>query len=85
MITSIIAIIIWSASLVPGWNLVGGTGQTPAQYAADNPCVAAIYTWDSPSQSWRHWFADVPDYVNEVNGIKRLRPEDGMWVKCNAR
>lgn len=69
----------------PGWNLIAGTGQTPAVYAGNWPCVKAIYGWNAFDQSWRWWYRDVPTYVNTFRAIPVLNPAEGYWVYCEEK
>lgn len=62
--------------LVAGFNLVGGPLRGDVAPDAFLGCLPAnswtgLYIFDSPTQSWRHYLADVPAYVNagENNGV----------------
>lgn len=78
MLTFIFAILYF------GWNLVSGPPQveSPAQYHAANPCAVAIYSWIGQTQSWAHWFADVPSYVNSPPVIGAMGADASYWIYC---
>lgn len=82
------------STLVPGWNLITGTGELTEDYAARNECFLAIYTWDNEAQSWLSFFAaraisQNPEDItyllmNNQGGLWGIPMEDtrGYWVLC---
>jgi hypothetical protein len=69
-----------AGGLAPGWNLVPGTGQAPADYAAGEACTVGIYGWDGAAQRWERWGRDVPAWVNTLT---RLEVGRAYWVECD--
>lgn len=62
--------------LYAGFNLTGGPFNGDVQPDAFLGCLpagtwAGLYMWDSQSQTWQHYLANVPAYVNagQAGGI----------------
>lgn len=62
------------------WEMVAGTGETPAAFYAEHPCVTSIYHWNANADAYVHWFPNVPDYVNSVNSIDNLDTSLGYFI-----
>lgn len=66
--------------IFPGWNLVAGQGETPAQFVAANPKVTMVYGWDRERGVWRRWLAAGPDWLNAYWGLGTLEAGRAYWV-----
>jgi hypothetical protein len=72
--------------LVAGFNIIGGPqdAMAPAPFLSCLPAGSwdALYIWDAPNQTWRHFFnpADVPGYVNDtqLGGITSIPGNAGV-------
>lgn len=71
--------------LFAGWNLIGGTGQTPEDfaYSDEGACVQSIYGYQDGR--WTHWYRWIPGettFINDIGGIHVLDPDRAYWVYC---
>ncbi len=68
-----------SLALSPGANFVAWPGSNQAVEVAlgDDPSVAVVYEWDAASRTWRRYFPDLPDYLNN---LETLRQGNVYWV-----
>lgn len=70
--------------IVPGWNLIGGDGSFVDNYAADHPCVNALYEWDAVNEEWRSYFPNVDPFLNSFGSFRELKVGRGYWVHCKS-
>ena len=68
-----------SLALSPGANFVAWPGSNQAVEVAlgGDPSVAVVYEWDAASRTWRRYFPDLPDYLNN---LETLRQGNVYWV-----
>lgn len=68
-----------SLALSPGANFVAWPGSNqPVEVAlGDDPSVAVVYEWDAASRTWKRYFPDLPDYLNN---LEMLRQGNVYWV-----
>jgi hypothetical protein len=79
------------ANLTAGVNpAVGGPlggNVPPAAFVGCLPAGSwsAIYLWDGPNQRWRHYFNNVPAYVNsaEAGGLTTIPRLSGLVLIMN--
>jgi hypothetical protein len=71
-----------SQSVEMRWEMLAGTGETPAEFASNHPNLYAIYHWNpelGTNGAYEAWFPNVPDYVNSIRPIHTLEPTLGYW------
>lgn len=77
-------------NLVRGHNLVGGPlyeDVRPGDFLGCLPATSwrALYLWDAPTQTWKHFFntnLGIPSYVNrtDLGGIDRIPRASGLYL-----
>jgi hypothetical protein len=68
--------------LVEGWNVVGSTNQTTAEFVEEKNAISdcevmAIWRFN-PDQTWSAWFSNAP----EMDEVKQLSRPFGYMVYC---
>lgn len=67
-------------SIVFGFSLIAGTGQTPDDYRASQPqCPNVWIAGREPSGVVTYWFSALPAHWNSHDV---LDPERGYWIYC---
>ena len=77
--------------LYTGYNIVGGPFGGDVQPSAYLACLpanswSAFYQFDGETQTWKHYYANVPAYVNaaESGGITMLKRFQGGPLIMNT-
>jgi hypothetical protein len=81
--------------LLPGWNLLGNTGDQPVAVNlvfADNTLFNTVWKWDTAAPGWQFYTptllaADLHIYANSKNYgvLTTINPGEGFWVNVNAK
>lgn len=64
----------------PYWELISGTNETPAEYAADKPCLVGIFGHNNETKVWSMWFVREPVWASNLTWLDQ---ELGYFVSYN--